>query len=93
MAFMKQLFYILKVFSIKGYARSFDDVIIDGNLDELKFAAYYISGDKVYAVASMNMDPVVSQAAELLYSNKMPTASEIRANPSAWRKQFYQKFE
>jgi NADPH-dependent 2,4-dienoyl-CoA reductase/sulfur reductase-like enzyme len=76
-----------------GYARSFDDVIIDGNLDELKFAAYYISGDKVYAVASMNMDPVVSQAAELLYSNKMPTASEIRANPSAWRKQFYQKFE
>ena len=28
--------------SYEGYAKSFDDVIIDGNLDELKFAAYYI---------------------------------------------------
>nr|CAG8572824.1 202_t:CDS:2 [Entrophospora candida] len=30
-----------KSFRYAGYASSFDDVIIDGSLDELKFAAYY----------------------------------------------------
>lgn len=30
-------------------------------------------------MAGMNMDPVVSQAAELLHSNNMPPASDIRS--------------
>lgn len=34
-----------------GVGAGFDDVIIDGNLDELKFVAYYVKQDKVIAVA------------------------------------------
>lgn len=34
-----------------GVGAGFDDIIIDGNLDELKFVAYYVKQDKVIAVA------------------------------------------
>ncbi|KAI0346178.1 hypothetical protein BDW22DRAFT_1352201 [Trametopsis cervina] len=62
-----------------GVGAGFDDVFIDGNLDELKFVAYYIKGDKVIAVASMQRDPVVIKASELLRLGLMPSASEIRS--------------
>ncbi|KAI0806103.1 hypothetical protein BC629DRAFT_1282845 [Irpex lacteus] len=61
-----------------GVGAGFEDVIIDGNLDELKFVAYYVKGDKVIAVASMQRDPAVSKASELLRLGLMPSASEIR---------------
>ncbi|XP_062521188.1 apoptosis-inducing factor 3-like [Corticium candelabrum] len=72
-----------------GYAQSFDDVVIDGSLDELKFAAYYISGETIHAVAAMNRDPLVSQVAELMYANKMPPTSLIRDDPAGWLKQYF----
>ncbi|KAI0090249.1 hypothetical protein BDY19DRAFT_939199 [Irpex rosettiformis] len=61
-----------------GVGAGFDDVIIDGNLDELKFVAYYVKADKVIAVASMQRDPVVSKASELLRLGLMPSPSEVR---------------
>jgi hypothetical protein len=36
-----------------GHATSFDEVIIHGNPDELKFAAYYVRQGKVLAVAAL----------------------------------------
>ncbi|EWC45798.1 hypothetical protein DRE_05135 [Drechslerella stenobrocha 248] len=40
--------------TIGGY----DDVVIQGSLEENKFVAYYTSGETVVAVASMQKDPV-----------------------------------
>jgi len=61
-----------------GVGAGFDDVIVDGNLDELKFVVYYVKQDKVVAVASMQRDPVVSKASELLRLGLMPTPAELK---------------
>ena len=46
--------------------------------DEGKFAAFYAKGETVVAVASMMMDPVMSQSAELMRRGKMPSKSELK---------------
>ncbi|KAK1792001.1 hypothetical protein P4O66_001785 [Electrophorus voltai] len=53
-----------------GYGEGFDDVIIQGDLDELKFVAFYTKSEEVIAVASMNYDPIVSRVAEVFGSGK-----------------------
>ncbi|KAJ3799725.1 hypothetical protein GGU11DRAFT_678786 [Lentinula aff. detonsa] len=62
-----------------GYAAGHDDVIIKGDPGEMKFVAYYVKQGKVVAVASMQNDPVVSAASELLRLGLMPSPNEIKA--------------
>ncbi|KAH8983206.1 flavoprotein [Lactarius akahatsu] len=62
-----------------GIGQGFDDVFIQGNPGELKLLAYYIQGGQVTAVASMQNDPVVSKASELLRLGLMPSAELIKA--------------
>ncbi|ORY89139.1 flavo protein [Leucosporidium creatinivorum] len=64
-----------------GTARSkeWEDVIIKGNPDELKFVAYYTTGDDVVAVASMQNDPIAAHVSELFRLDKMLSAKEIKA--------------
>ncbi|KAG9127258.1 hypothetical protein FRC07_015116 [Ceratobasidium sp. 392] len=70
-----------------GIGADFDDIVVNGSTDDMKpgltgyaqFVAYYVKGDKVIAVASMQNDPVVSKSAELMRLNLMPSPSEIRA--------------
>ncbi|GJN92313.1 hypothetical protein Rhopal_005343-T1 [Rhodotorula paludigena] len=59
-------------------ASEWDDVVIDGNPDELKFVAYYTKGEEVVAAASMQRDPIVAHCSELLKLDKMPTKSELQ---------------
>lgn len=59
-----------------------DDVVLQGQPDEAKFAAFYGKGETVVAVASMQMDPVMSQSAELMRRSKMPSLSELRNGKS-----------
>jgi NADPH-dependent 2,4-dienoyl-CoA reductase/sulfur reductase-like enzyme len=60
-----------------GYGAGFDDIVIHGDLAELKFTAFYTKADKVIAVASMNFDPVVAQAAEVFLHGPALTKTEI----------------
>ncbi|XP_055976445.1 apoptosis-inducing factor 3 isoform X1 [Sorex fumeus] len=60
-----------------GYGEGFDDVIIQGDLEELKFVAFYTKGDEVIAVASMNYDPIVSKVAEVLASGRTIRKREV----------------
>ncbi|KAI4569066.1 hypothetical protein MJG53_014684 [Ovis ammon polii x Ovis aries] len=60
-----------------GYGDGFDDVIIQGDLDELKFVAFYTKGDEVISVASMNYDPIVSKVAEVLASGRTIRKREV----------------
>jgi len=62
-----------------GVGSEFEDVIIDGSVNEMKFVAYYVRKDKVVAVASMQRDPVVGKASELLRLGLMPSPAELRA--------------
>ncbi|XP_070573401.1 apoptosis-inducing factor 3-like isoform X2 [Ptychodera flava] len=68
-----------------GYNVGYDDTVIDGNLDELQFVAYYTRGDNVVAVASMNSDPAVSQAAEMFLAGKEIRKSELQGDKTYWK--------
>lgn len=57
----------------------YDDMIIQGNTEEAKFIAYYCKGETVVAVATMQRDPVMSHAAELMRRGGMPSKSELKA--------------
>jgi NADPH-dependent 2,4-dienoyl-CoA reductase/sulfur reductase-like enzyme/nitrite reductase/ring-hydroxylating ferredoxin subunit len=65
-----------------GSGFGYDDVIIKGNPDDMKFVAYYVKEGKVIAVSSMQNDPVVSKASELLRLGTMPSPDELRSGKS-----------
>ncbi|XP_032127219.1 apoptosis-inducing factor 3 isoform X2 [Sapajus apella] len=67
-----------------GYGEGFDDVIIQGDLEELKFVAFYTKGDEVTAVASMNYDPIVSKVAEVLASGRAIRKREVETGDMSW---------
>lgn len=52
--------------------------MIRGNPDELKFSSYYLKDDKVVAVASMGVDPLVAHSSALIRLGKMPSAQQIK---------------
>ncbi|KAJ5895571.1 Apoptosis-inducing factor 1 [Penicillium taxi] len=60
--------------TVNGY----DDLFIQGEPENGKFAAYYCKGDVVVAVATMGMDPIVVKAAELMRRGNMPGKKEIK---------------
>ena len=55
-----------------------DDLVLKGEPEESKFAAYYTHGDTVVAVATMMMDPVMSKCAELMRRGSMPSKKDIQ---------------
>ncbi|KAJ4247138.1 Apoptosis-inducing factor 1 [Fusarium torreyae] len=59
-------------------ASGWDDLVLQGDPAELKFVAYYCKGETVVAMASMGWDPAMSQSAELMRVNKMPTKTELQ---------------
>ena len=70
-----------------GYGKP-AEVHIEGNVDELKFVAFYINeAGKVIAMSSCQRDPVVSQFAEFLSQGKSLMKAEIQEDPFAWIQQ------
>ncbi|KAJ1656002.1 Apoptosis-inducing factor 1 [Dispira simplex] len=67
-----------KSFRYCGHAAHYDDIVVVGDLAQGKWAAFYLHGDRVLAVASFNYDPIVSKCAQLMYLNQMPSASAVR---------------
>ncbi|KAI9825032.1 MAG: hypothetical protein M1826_007110 [Phylliscum demangeonii] len=62
-------------------AHGYDDVVVHGRLADAAFAAFYTKGDTVVAVATMQMDPVMTKAAELMRRAAMPSKKELRTAP------------
>ncbi|XP_069679458.1 apoptosis-inducing factor 3 isoform X1 [Periplaneta americana] len=69
-----------------GYAPKFDDVVIAGSLEDLKFVAHYVHGDRVAAVATCGSDPVAAKFAEMLSQGKELLKSDLQPDPLAWTK-------
>ena len=55
-----------------------DDLVLKGQPEEGKFVAYYTKGETVVAVGTMQIDPVMTQASELMRRGKMPSKSELQ---------------
>ncbi|XP_054167005.1 apoptosis-inducing factor 3-like [Oppia nitens] len=70
-----------------GNNEGFKDIIIDGNVEEFKFIAYYIdNAENVVAVATIANDPIATLFTAFLRSGKTLTAKEIKSDPKAWIK-------
>lgn len=67
-----------------GYGFGYDDIVIHGDVAELKFVAFYTKGDKVIAIATMNNDPIAAQAAQVLLREQIITKAEIKADALGW---------
>ena len=61
-----------------GTGVGFDDTYTDGDVNELKFASYQAKEGKVTAVVTMQRDPIVAKASELMRLDIMPSLAEIR---------------
>jgi len=64
-----------------GYAASWDEVIMHGELQERNFLAYYVKGEKVLAAAGLQYDRQLAAISELMRMDKLPGAPEVRRQP------------
>eukprot|EP00916_Digyalum_oweni_P015507 GHVL01025444.1.p1 GENE.GHVL01025444.1~~GHVL01025444.1.p1 ORF type:complete len:600 (+),score=133.23 GHVL01025444.1:43-1842(+) len=63
-----------------GYAKNFDEVVVEGDTKQLKFVAFYAKDKNIHAVATMNYDPFAVQFVEALKLRLVPQTTEIIAN-------------
>jgi len=61
-----------------GYGNKWDEVFVDGNLNELKFVAYYIKDNKIVGFAAMNTPNAGNIMYEAFRNNKLPRATLIK---------------
>ncbi|KXN91685.1 Apoptosis-inducing factor 1 [Leucoagaricus sp. SymC.cos] len=62
-----------------GISHKHDEVIVRGDPSQSKFVAYYVQGDRIVGVSSMQNDPVATKASELLRLGRMPSPATIKA--------------
>ena len=67
-----------------GHSEKWDEVYIDGDLDEAEFLAHYIKDNKVMAVAGINRDKEIAAISELMRLQKMPDAAQIKGQSIDW---------
>ncbi len=67
-----------------GYAPQFDDVVIHGDLDNLKFVAFICEQEIVQAVITLNFDPVAIQFAALLREGRKLSKCDVSNDPKSW---------
>ncbi|XP_069136571.1 apoptosis-inducing factor 3-like isoform X1 [Argopecten irradians] len=67
-----------------GYGVGYDDVIVHWDEEAMKCVAFYTRGEDVVAVASLNSDPLVSQAAEGMAKGLKISKSEIQDKTDTW---------
>jgi NADPH-dependent 2,4-dienoyl-CoA reductase/sulfur reductase-like enzyme/nitrite reductase/ring-hydroxylating ferredoxin subunit len=60
-----------------GHTRGWDEIVIDGNVDERDFVAYYIREFRVLAVAGVNRDRELAYLEEQMRLNRMPSPDAL----------------
>lgn len=73
-----------KSFRYAGYGVGYDDIVIQGNVDELKFTAYFCVKDDVVAVCTINNDPIAAQFASYLLAGKTLSKDDSKSDPPTW---------
>ncbi|MDF5734382.1 MULTISPECIES: FAD-dependent oxidoreductase [unclassified Nostoc] len=61
-----------------GHAQSWDEIIVDGDLQKQEFIAFYIKNNQVLAVATSHRDTETAAISELMRLNQMLTVEELR---------------
>jgi len=61
-----------------GHALQYEEIFIDGNVEELSFVGYYIHKSQVIAAVAIGRDPIVSAIAELLHRKILVSLENIK---------------
>ena len=64
-----------------GYATSFDEMIVDGDIPAGEFICYYVKGGRAVAAAVRKRDKQAAALLELIKMNQVPTPDELRGGP------------
>ncbi|MGF1590222.1 MAG: FAD-dependent oxidoreductase [Pleurocapsa sp.] len=67
-----------------GHAEQWDDVKIEGDLEQPEFLAYYLKNEQVMAVAGVNRDRDIAAISELMRRQKMPSAAAVKDTEINW---------
>jgi apoptosis-inducing factor 3 len=62
-----------------GHAEGWDEIIYEGDVDAQDFLAFYVSDDRVSAVAGMNRDREMAAIEELMRQDRMPSPAQFRS--------------
>jgi NADPH-dependent 2,4-dienoyl-CoA reductase/sulfur reductase-like enzyme/nitrite reductase/ring-hydroxylating ferredoxin subunit len=62
-----------------GHAEDWDEVVVDGSLDDRQFLAAYVEGGEVRAVAAVGRDQDAAAFHHLMARGQTPTPAEVRA--------------
>ena len=68
-----------------GHSEDWDEIEIDGNLQQPEFLTYYLKGDRVMAVAGINRDKDIAAISELMRLQKMPSAAAVKDTEINWQ--------
>ena len=63
-----------------GFVKEWDEIIIDGNVAQKKFIAYYVKDNFVMAAAGINRDKEMDAVHLLMKEQKLPEIEAIRDN-------------
>ncbi|MGB3767545.1 MAG: FAD-dependent oxidoreductase [Phormidesmis sp.] len=74
-----------------GHAEKWDDIVIQGSLEEKSFLAFYVKDEQVLAVAGMGRDKEIAAISELMNSKQMPDASKLQTENIDWVEQMQLK--
>ena len=67
-----------------GHAQQWDEIKLDGNLDEPEFLAYYLKDNRVMAVAGINRDREIAAISQLMRLQQMPDAAAVKDTEIQW---------
>jgi NADPH-dependent 2,4-dienoyl-CoA reductase/sulfur reductase-like enzyme/nitrite reductase/ring-hydroxylating ferredoxin subunit len=61
-----------------GHAKQWDEIIYQGDVSARNFLAFYVTENRVLAVAGMNRDQEMAAIEELMRLDRMPTSDQLR---------------
>ena len=67
-----------------GHAEKWDEIHIDGDLDEPEFLAFYLQNNRVMAVAGINRDKEIAAISESMRGQNMPDAAAVKDTQINW---------
>jgi apoptosis-inducing factor 3 len=63
-----------------GHAEEWDEIIVNGDLKQQEFIAFYVKGDRVLAAATSQRDTETAAIYELMRQNRLPALDVLRDN-------------
>ncbi|MEL6468939.1 MAG: FAD-dependent oxidoreductase [Cyanobacteria bacterium J06623_4] len=70
-----------------GHSEAYEEVIIQGSLEEKSFLAFYIQEHQAMAVSGIGRDRDIAAISELMRLRKMPTPEKIKSSDMDWAEQ------